>query len=225
MSRVRSFDTPHKGLRSLLSKFSLLAGITDYSDPAELERLKRLGNDLFTFLTEHAHVENSILLEALEQRCPGASSHDRHDHEVIEQMQESLMHSLSVMQAETAAVRAHEFYLAFSRFHSLYLDHIHWEETQTEKLFWEFFSDEELLELRAKITQSFSMETLLLSMKYILPAQSPAERLQLLSAFKSKAPEPVFRMVMETIRPEMEAPAFALLDSALNAPAALANTL
>ncbi len=80
MKRVKSFDTPHKGLRNILSKFSLSLGYTDHTDAAQLLKLKQLGTELFTLLKDHVHTENEHTLKKLETRVPGSSDHDVKDH-------------------------------------------------------------------------------------------------------------------------------------------------
>ena len=217
MKRVRSFDTPHKGLRNLLSRFSFLAGTIDYADPVQLVKLKNAGAELFEMMEEHAKIENEILLPELEKRCPGASAHDLHDHEVIEKQQEKLATQLTAMTTAVTAEEAHLFYLSFSRFHGMYLEHIYSEETTTEALLWENFTDEELLEIRGRIMRHFTPQTLLFSMKCILPAQNNHERMQMLAGIKANAPAPVFDAILDVIRPEMGDEAVNAIRKALEA--------
>jgi hypothetical protein len=47
MMKEKSYAASHKGLRNILSQFSLLAGKTDYSDNQEIEKLKKLGDEMF----------------------------------------------------------------------------------------------------------------------------------------------------------------------------------
>ena len=215
MQRVRSFDTPHKGIRKQMSSFSNLAGSIDYSNAADLDKLRLSGQELFAMLNLHMHTENEILLKALEARCPGAAQHDLSDHEEIEVMQTEIETALNNLRAETAAGQSHDFYLMFSRFHSHYLQHIYDEETLTEKLLWENFTDEELLVIRGQILSRFSPDELLLSLKIIVPAQSEKERLQLLGAFRKNAPEAVFSRVMKMLRTELSETESGLLEQKL----------
>src|SRR5665213_2274260 len=90
MSRMKSYDVPHKGLRNALSQLQLLAGKTDYSNHQEVEQLYKLGEDIFKILTIHATDENEVTLAELEQRCPGCSQHDIDDHEEIHLTQDNL---------------------------------------------------------------------------------------------------------------------------------------
>lgn len=95
MSRMKSYDVPHKGLRNALSQMSLLAGKTNYSNQQEVEQLYKLGEDVFKILTIHAIDENEVTLAELEERCPGCSQHDVEDHERIHLAQHKLEKLLS----------------------------------------------------------------------------------------------------------------------------------
>ncbi len=98
----------------------------------------------------------------------------------------------------------HDFYLRFTLFHSRYLEHTHEEEVVTELLLQKYFRDDELIQHRQPIMKRLSSETLLLWLKYIIPAQRTSENLEILSGLKANAPKLFFEQVMETIKGEME---------------------
>lgn len=203
MAREKSYAASHKGLRNILSKFSLLAGQINYSTMEEVAQLQQLGNEMFTLLSHHLQTENEDLLFPLEQRVKGASEHDLHDHEELEKVQSKLEERLSQLNGKQDAEEGHAFYLSFTDFQSRYLAHILEEELVTEKLLLDNFSDEELNENRARIMQKVDFNVLMLSLKYIVPAQSEAENVELLSAFRKNAPA-AYDALIEMLRPEME---------------------
>lgn len=205
MARIRTYSTPHKGLRNLLNQFSDLAGQTDYADLAQVNKLKTLGNDLFAFLDEHAQIENDFVLKPLEARAKNASDHDKHDHEEIEVQQAALKRHLESLDGAQDQDAGHDFYLAASSFHSRYLEHIYHEETVTEKLMWEHFTEEELMGITGQILQSIPPQKMMTMLKYIIPAQNEAENLKILSGMKANAPKPAFEAVLATIKPVMSA--------------------
>lgn len=203
MTRIKSFDAPHKGLRSALSKFSLLAGKTNYADLEQLTELKKTGNELFILLNDHVHTENEFVLKPLEERVPGAAGHDLHDHEELENIQKAVEMSLNRFDGTQDADQEHQFYLEFSGFHSRYLDHILHEESVTEKLLQDNFSDEELIEHRIQTMQRIAFPTMLLWFKYIIPAQRQDENIRMLLGFKANVPKEAFNAVSFTIQAEM----------------------
>lgn len=213
MTKEKSYAASHKGLRNILSQFSLLAGKTNYADIREVEKLKRLGDDMLFLLTHHLHTENDDLLAPLEERVKGASEHDLQDHERLEKIQADIARQLSALDGTQDAEAGHAFYLAFTHFHSEYLEHILYEEQVTEKLLWDSFTAEELQANSMRIMQKVEFPVLLLSLKYIIPAQSLPENVRVLKAFRTNAPAEAFQAVMDIIRPEMSEGEFTLLMS------------
>jgi hypothetical protein len=203
MSRIRSFAAPHKGLRNVIAQFSLKLGSIDFKNTFELAALKELGNEMFTLLNDHVHTENEHTLKNLEQRAPGTSQHDREDHERLEAVQDSLQHQLLQFTGNEDDQEVHLFYLNFSRFHSQYLEHIYEEETVTELLLQQYFTDEELMQHRIRIMQRVQFPMLLLWMKYIIPAQAESESVGMLKGMKANAPKEAFDQVASVIKSEM----------------------
>lgn len=208
MARIRSFAAPHKGLRHLLATFALGLGQLDMADAGQRTRLKEVGRDLFTLLKDHVHTENEHTLTWLDERAPGASEHDRYDHERLEHVQQKLEHQLSALTGNESPDELHLLYLAFTQFQSQYLDHIYEEETVTELALQRNFTDEELIQNRASVMQRFDVSLLLLWLKYIIPAQRDQENVAMLSGLKAHTPKAVMDRVMTTIRDELDAERF-----------------
>ena len=215
MARIRSFALPHKGLRNALGQFSLSLGHTDFSDSEQLGNLKRIGCELFTLLNDHAHTENEHTLRHLEERVPGAGDHDREDHERLESEQNELQLRLERCNGTETAEFVHAFYLDFSRFHHVYLEHIFEEETVTELLLQQHFTDEELIAHRNAIMQRLEFPLLLLWLKYVIPAQPDADNVGMLTGLKAGIPEMAFRTVEEMLRAELPVGRFERLLAAL----------
>ena len=204
MATIRSFAAPHKGLRNIISKFSFRLGYTDFKNPSALQSLKNLGKEMFNLLNDHVHTENDHTLRHLEERVPGASAHDRDDHEKLDAVQEDLQMQLLGLTGEESADEIHAFYLKFALFQSEYLEHINEEETVTEVLLQNHFTDEELIQHRMGIMKKLEPDMLTLWLKYIIPAQRVDESIGMLAGLKANAPEPFFKQVMSTIKGEME---------------------
>ena len=211
MTKEKSYAASHKGLRNILSQFSLLAGKTNYSDIQEIKKLKKLGDDMFFLLTHHLHTENDDLLRPLEERVHGASKHDLDDHERLERIQGDIALQLSKLDGKQDEETGHSFYLSFTNFHSQYLEHILQEELVTEKLLLNNFTAEELQENSMRIMQKVEFPVILMSLKYIVPAQSLNENIKILSAFKTNAPSEALQAVLDIIKPEMTNEEFVLL--------------
>jgi hypothetical protein len=211
MTKEKSYAASHKGLRNILSQFSLLAGKTNYSDIQEIEKLKKLGDDMFFLLTHHLHTENDDLLRPLEERVHGASKYDLDDHERLERIQGDIALQLSKLDGKQDEETGHSFYLSFTNFHSQYLEHILQEELVTEKLLLNNFTAEELQENSMRIMQKVEFPVILMSLKYIVPAQSLNENIKILRAFKTNASAEALQAVLDIIKPEMTNEEFVLL--------------
>lgn len=222
MERIKPYDVPHKGLRNALSQLSMLAGRTDYADLQETEQLYLLGRDIFGLLSVHAADENEVTLAALDSRCPGCGQEDVEDHEQLHQVQHKLEALLDEIYAGAKQGRdmteaGAEFYLAFSEFQSVYLEHTAEEERVTQPLLWQHFTDEELIAQRGKIMAKLPPQTLLTWFRFIIPAQSPRERAGLLGGFKKMAPEVYFNQAMSVIKGVLSDREFEVLMVALQA--------
>jgi hypothetical protein len=227
MQRYNTYNAPHKGLRNALSQVSLLAGRTDYSNPAEVTRLHQLGTRLFSILTIHAEDENSVTLAQLETRCPGCSQHDIDDHEEIHRIQHELEDQLTAIYAGVSEGRnmteaGAEFYLGFSEFHGKYLEHTAEEERVTQVLLWQHFTDEELASHRVEIMSRNPPQTLFTWFEFVIPAMSHAERVGLLTGFKRMAPADFFAEGMDVIQKALPPLEFELLEDALSIRAEMA---
>ncbi|MES1226148.1 MAG: hypothetical protein ABUT20_62310, partial [Bacteroidota bacterium] len=211
---------PHKGLRNALSQVSMLAGKTDFSNVHEIEKLHELGTAVFSILNIHAADEDAITLAELEKRCPGCSEHDVKDHIKIHAIQDRLEKMLTRIYADAKAGKnvnddGAEFYLSWSEFHGIYLEHTAEEERMTQPLLWKHFTDEELASHRGKIMAKNPPQTLLTWFRFIIPAQSHTERVGLLSGFKKMAPPEFFTRGMEVIQKALTEKEFAELQNAL----------
>jgi AAA+ ATPase superfamily predicted ATPase len=205
MKRMNPYDVPHKGLRNALAQMQLLAGKTNYSNQNEVEQLYKLGEDVFKILTIHATDENEVTLAALEQRCPGCSQHDIEDHEQIHLAQDKLEKLLvniytNSMAGQDVTEEGAEFYLAFSEFHGIYLEHTAEEERVTQPMLWKYFTDEELITHRGKIMAKNPTQTLLIWFRFVIPSQSHKENVGLLTGFKKMAPKSFYDEGIQVIK-------------------------
>jgi hypothetical protein len=217
---MKTYDVPHKGLRNALSQLSLLAGKTNFANQQEVEQLYQLGTDVFKLLTIHATDEDEVTLAELEKRCPGCSKHDMENHKEIHMAQEKLealllmLNNASKLNHDVTDEGA-EFYLSLSEFHGKYLEHTAEEERITQPLLWKYFTDEELASHRSKIMSKNPPETLLIWFRFVIPAQSHAERIGLFSGFKKMAPVEFFSKGMDVIKSVLTQKEFDNLEAVL----------
>jgi hypothetical protein len=194
MQRVKLFEAAHKGLRSALCQFSSQIGKTDFNNTEQVSILHVLGKEVFMMLSTHANDENSIILAELEAKVPGSSKHDMDDHEKLEADQsamETLLDEIREIQnkGEDAAGFGAELYMKFLKFHGEYLLHTYEEETETQRLLWDNFTDEEIHAMRGRIIARFTPGAFEIWQKYIMPSITPGDRTMLFKGMKMQSPE------------------------------------
>lgn len=201
--REKSFSASHRGLRNVLGQFSMLAGRTNYGDPAEVAALKTLGREMLFFLAYHGRSENTHLLPLLESRAPGAGAADYAEHEQLATMEHSLGERLEALDGTQNSADGHEFYLDFTEYHSRYLAHIRQEELITDKLLQTHFSDEELRTNRVKKMMDVAFDEMLVSVKYIVPAQWERASVGLLTGVKKSLSAEQWEAIVAALRTQM----------------------
>jgi hypothetical protein len=203
MNRLKSLDPPHKGLRNALGQLTLLAGKTDYTSKASVENLQALGKEVFSLLKDHTYTENTYILAPLEKRNPGFIEDYLTDHDEIDKLEDDLHDQLFSFDGKQSNDDGHQFYLDLCDFQSAYLEHIDVEDVELEEEMQKHFTDEELMGHQIEIMQAMSFDMLLLWFKYIVPARRPDENAQVLTGFKSAAPEEAYNAVLDVIRKEI----------------------
>jgi len=201
MQRVKLFEAAHKGLRNALSQFSYLLGKCDFNSTQDVNKIHSLGKDLCMMLSSHANDENTLILAALEEKVPGSSKHDMDDHERLEYEQdaiEKLLDDIKELKSkgEDALGTGAELYMKFSKFHGDYLLHTVEEETETQRLLWENFTDQELHMIRGKIIGRFTPEAFEKWQSYIMPAITQSDLLVMLGGMKTNSPEQFTRLMV-----------------------------
>jgi len=213
MERLKSLDPPHKGLRNALSKLTLIAGKTDYTSVESVENLKLMAKEVFHLLKDHTATENKFVLAPLELRNPSFTQNYYSDHVEIDQVEQQLFERFLSLNGEQSNDFGHQLYLDLCNFQAHYLEHINEEDTVLEIEMQKQFTDEELMQHQIAIMGEMSFETLLLWFKYIVPARRPEENAQVLTGFKSAAPEVAFNAVIDVIKNEISENEFKTIQS------------
>jgi hypothetical protein len=162
-----------------------------------------LGKEVFLLLTDHTATENKYILAPLETRNPGFTADYLSDHSEIDSLEQSLQERLFAFNGTQSNDEGHQFYLDLCDFQSAYLEHIDVEDVELEEEMQKHFTDEELMGHQIEIMQAMSFDMLLLWFKYIVPARRPDENAQVLTGFKSAAPEEAYNTVLDVIRKEI----------------------
>ncbi len=205
--RVDLYFAVHKGLRHAMQATLLRLGQLDSEDLAAVSESLGQLRDLLVWMEEHLHIEEKFVHAAIETRRPGAllarlrDEHGGHERafSLLRADADGLERSLGESSATRAAWAA-RLYLAFSRFVGDNLVHMALEESDANALLWELFSDQELGGIFQAILSSESPEQLGRSVRWVLPALSPAERARVLGGARAAIPPQVFQHLMAQLR-------------------------
>lgn len=205
MNRLRSLDPAHKGLRNALGQLVLMAGKTDFSNKAAVQKLQVLGTEVFHLLKDHTATENQFILAPLAQKNADFTAAYLVEHTIIDRQEEELANRLQRFDGSQSNDMGHEFYLDLCDFQSSYLKHIDEEDRLVEAEMQKHFTDEELIGHQVEIMQVMPFDTLLLWFKYIVPARRDSENAQVLTAFKQNAPAEAYETVIALIATQVKA--------------------
>lgn len=216
--RPQIYEVPHKAIRNALFQLSQLSGSIDYNDSQELNKLSNLFKEVFDMLHVHAKHENNVTLKHLENKIGGSSKHDMEDHEKIEADMSSLEKFFSDIteNKNNKTAEGIEFFERMSEFHADYIHHMLEEERVTQKLVWENFNDEEIMQQEIEIRSAIPPGEMLIWCKYLMPAIGDELRIKMLSGIKENAPAEFYDSILNVTESVIDKDAYKNLMSKLN---------
>ena len=212
---IRPLSPPHKGLRNLFSQFSLLSGVIQPGHAEHWNRWRKVGEELFFLLNDHAKNEMDHVFGPLHQRADSVCGDFQDEHQRLMQQARTVEQQFITLSETGSPGDFYGFYLDFSVFHAANLAMMAHEDRVVEPMLMQLFTDEELQTQQVRIMQGMSVETLLLWFKYIVPARQPAENLQVLRALSQTAPAALLDRVLGVLRAELNERDFEELASQL----------
>jgi len=210
----------HKALRLAMSEALVALGRLDASDPQEVSDAIVRVRDLLHFCKHHLEVENAFVHPALEARRKGstgriAAEHVEHVASIAEL--ERKVEALARAPFPLREAAAFALYGELASFVGENLVHMHEEETSHNRELWAAYTDDELVGIENAIKASNTPEQMRFTLRWMLPAMSPAERGALVRAVRSAAPPPVYEGVVALARAHVDASAFHKLELSLAA--------
>lgn len=208
----------HKALRALMMDVLAAVGRMDTEDESEFNVTSARVLNLADFCTSHLMHENGFIHPALEARQPGTSQRIAYEHlehsDAIALLKEAVM-QMRACHGEARARAALALYRQLALFVAHNFEHMHVEETAHNQVLWTHYSDAELTDLHMRLVASLPPEENLFVLRWMIPAMTPAERLQVLGGMKAHAPAEVFAAVLDRVRPSLDFHAWAKLAGGL----------
>lgn len=206
----------HKALRLFMTDTLQHLGRLDADDPLDLAAALGQLDALLDAAAHHIEKENSFIHPAIEARRAGASA-------AIEVEHEEHLDSIAALRAEGAGLRAlpsaaaaQRLYRRFAAFVAHNFEHMAVEESRHNQALWAAYSDAELFELHGRIMASIAPRQMSETLRWMIPALTPAERAQVVSGLPPAVQVPV----LAAARPLLNDAAWAKLCRSLGQPGA-----
>ena len=207
----------HKGIRAFMAETLVRVGRLDVADAADRDHALDQLEQLLAFCADHLRHENTFIHTAIEARQPAGSAKIAEEH--VEHAE-----SIAALREEAAAVRAApepaaaalalRLYRHLALFVAENLQHMHIEETAHNALLWQHHDDAELAELQDRLVASLSPADTELSVRWMIPASTPAERAAMIADVKAEAPPEALLGIMAMLRPHLDRAGWAKLAAA-----------
>lgn len=201
--RFDIYGTIHKAMRHIMCDLLMQAGRLDASDDQACRRLCDEVRTFADFCVSHIEHENTFVHQALEARLPGASQRIAGEHVQHEQDIAALLgraNDLASASPQQRGACASMLYHALALFMAHNLTHMYIEEVQHNQQLWAHYSDEELLAVHEALVATISPADMAYTMRWMIPAMTPQERLQTLGGIRASAPAPAFEGVLMIAR-------------------------
>lgn len=212
--RVDLYVGIHKAMRALMADILVAVGKMDPADDSEVEWIGSRVLQFADFCTSHLEHENEFVHVALEARMPGSSARIAAEHVEHEQAIAALKAAVGKLQTSSGPEREHAalaLYRQLALFIAHNFEHMQAEEIEHNQALWVHYTDEELLALHGRLVATIPPEETLFTMRWMVPAMTPAERLVVLQGMQTHAPAPAFAAVLDVVRPHLSSGEWAKL--------------
>lgn len=219
--RIDLYAGIHKALRHFMTDTLHRVGRMDVADADDMARTLGQLDALLEECLHHLQRENEFFHTAMEARQPRGASRTADDH--IEHLD-----SIEALQAEAAALRVApqgeramlglRLYRHLALFVAENFQHMQYEETHNNAVLWAHYSDAELAALHDRLVASIPPAEMAAIGAWMVPALTPFERAMMFGEMKAHAPAPVYRAMLDAVRPHLDDTAWAKLARALGEP-------
>jgi hypothetical protein len=219
-NRVDFYTGIHKGQRARFSTIGVRAGALNSKDKNSIQALEKEIIAFRDHMFLHAHLEEKFIHPLLSRRTPGGADRLEEDHRIMHKQLDNLVADFgeigkSPMDFEKQEDLSLEFYRAWNRFASFYLNHIDYEEEYVMPTLWKLCTLNELSDKFRQILADQTPPQLMDNLAMVLPAMNPDERQLILRMGKSTMPPEAFEGILKLAERVLAPEDWAKLKSAL----------
>ena len=197
----------HKAMRHILFSTSSQIGLADFADDAVTRETLATLDRTIGFLREHRGHEDAHVHPALESKVPGITARFAEDHEEDERLSTEIEQLTARIRVATGAQRVElglEVHERFNAYVGIYLGHLYREETELQKVFWDNFTDAELIAIRAAIFRDIPPGRRGALLPEMCASYNPDEVSLFLKRLRADAPPEVFQRATQTAERVMQ---------------------
>jgi hypothetical protein len=202
-ARLDLYTPIHKALRLFMTDTLQRLGWLDVDDAAEFAATTEQLAALLELCRSHLRHENQHVHPAIEARRPGGSSQVADDHDAHLEAIAGLEAELAALRALPSAPAALRLYRHLAVFVAENFEHMHHEETQHNALLWAAYDDAELLAVHERLVASIPADEMARTVRWLVPAMSPAERAAMLAPMQQQMPPEAMRALLDGVRPHL----------------------
>lgn len=185
----------HKALRLGHCRMLAELGAHDYSNAGETAALLQKLRGLIGLGRSHLEGENREIHAALEARQPGITAYAAAEHAAHEQAfaeLESLIRAVEVAIPERRPLAGQALYQRYGLCAAADMEQMYLEETEVLSALHSAFSDAELMAIEARMLAGIAPDKMAAYTALLMPALSPAERLEQLQKLRRDLPDQAF---------------------------------
>lgn len=206
--RFDMYTAIHKALRAFMADTLRAVGHMDPADEDEVAAVLAQTRLLLDTCTSHLEHENDFVHTALEARRPGSAARAADEHLGHEQSIRELTAAVEGFEATPPAARAAaalRLYRHLALFVAENFEHMNYEETAHNSALWAAYTDAELHAIHGALLASLTPQEMTISLRWMLPSLSHAERVGMLAGMRQDAPAPAFQGVLAMARAQLTA--------------------
>jgi hemerythrin-like domain-containing protein len=205
--RFNPFNIIHKALRALMYNTDLTLQQTYFADVEEAETALAKVKAVVEQFERHAYHENNFVLPAIQSFAPQMVEDFDHEHVEDNALGERLKHLLNVFEAtqndEERLYAGSAITKAFREFMVFNLNHMAKEELEITQVLWSHYTDQELIEMNAKLSASIPVEEKAFTAKWMMRAINKVDAIGWLNGVKQSAPQHVFESLVALAEAEL----------------------
>lgn len=201
----------HKALRACMADTLFRLGALDIGDADAMHATLAGTESLLALLASHLRHEEQFVHPALEASMPGCAASTEAEHEAHRATMQALRDAMAALRAAPTEAAALGLYRQFALFMAENLSHMHWEETALNARLWLHHDDAQLHALHGRLRASIDPAEMALTLRWMLPALNPAQRLDFFTALQSEAPPAAVRATLEMAQAVLDVPEWAKL--------------